>query len=358
VSDTEDWRTRLEHLREQEAGTAGHPGEPAQPEPVPAEPVPGEPMAGEPMAGDPEAARPEAAGPLPAAAVAGAGPRRRRRAWAVAAVAAGVVAVGGAVIVAVAGDGGSPDEAATASSTTADGSGSGGSVPVTTAPATTPAPTTVPATTVPATTVPATTVPATTAPPAAEPERLSGPPQERLPGGQEWPNGLYTDAIMYMRGAIPSEEVGLDVQRRVETILGAANVRNEFEVDPSVPLVDSVIVRLGPSVLFLPDSNAINPQYYEGFAQWAAFLSVSPDVTLTIIGHTDSVGGEEYNRELARRRAEAARAQILQYGIDPARVSVVAAGPDDPVASNDTREGRALNRRIEFAVNGLFEPTA
>jgi outer membrane protein OmpA-like peptidoglycan-associated protein len=261
----------------------------------------------------------------------------------VAAVAAGVVAVGGAVIVAVAGDGGSPDEAAPVSTTAAGGSGSGGSVPVTTTPATTAA---------------ATTVPATTAPPAPEPERLSGPPQERLPGGQEWPNGLYTDAIMYMRGAIPNEEVGLDVQRRVEAILGAANVRNEFVVDPSVPLVDSVIVRLGPSVLFLPDSNEINPQYYEGFAQWAAFLSVSPDVTLTIIGHTDSVGGEEYNRELARRRAQAARAQILRYGIDPTRVTVVAAGPDDPVASNETREGRALNRRIEFAVNGLFEPTA
>jgi OOP family OmpA-OmpF porin len=289
--------------------------------------------------------------------------RGRRGAWFVGAVVAAVIAVLVAVWVAArAGDDEVTDPAGVGTSAAAvvpgnDGAAADSGEQGVTPPSSESGDGDVPSSSAPATTAvevtdrTSTTIPADTGVPLP---LLIGAPEERLPGGQEWPNGLYTDAVMYMRGAVPSEEASTDLQSRVEAILGPGNVRNEFVIDPSVPPVEQVIVRLGPSVLFLPDSATVNPTYYEGFGQWAAFLQVSPDVTVTIVGHTDSIGPLGYNVELARRRAEAARQQIVQYGIDPARVEILARGPEDPVASNDTREGRALNRRIEFAVSGLF----
>ena len=185
-------------------------------------------------------------------------------------------------------------------------------------------------------------------------ELLNGTPSEFLPGGQPWPNGLYIDAIMHMRGTVPDEQTSLDLQQRVEQILGADNVSNEFVIDPTAAPVETVIVRLGQSVLFKSGSDEINPEYYSGFALWGGFLQSNPDVTMTVIGHTDDQGTVEYNLNLSQRRAEAARQKILETGIDAARVTAVSVGFGDPIASNDTSAGRALNRRIEFAVTGLF----
>ena len=198
-------------------------------------------------------------------------------------------------------------------------------------------------------------VSATTAPTVTAAEVLTGPPSMHLPGGQAWPNGLYQDNIMYLRGTVPSDEVGGDLQRRAEEILGAENVRNELVIDPSVPKVDTVIVRLGNSVLFKSGDFDIPPESEPGFLLWAAFLSSNPSVTVTVIGHADSRGTPEMNQQLALQRSQVAAERITRNGIDLSRVSAVSRGADDPVAANDTQEGRALNRRVEFAVTGLLE---
>ncbi len=183
---------------------------------------------------------------------------------------------------------------------------------------------------------------------------LTGTPAEFLPGGQPWPNGLYIDAIMHMRGTVPDEQTSRDLQQRVEQILGAGSVSNEFVIDPTAAAVETVIVRLGQSVLFKSGSDEINPEYYGGFALWGSFLQSNPDVTMTVIGHTDDQGTVEYNLKLSQQRAEAARQKIIENGIDGSRVDAVSVGFEDPIADNDTSVGRALNRRIEFAVTGLF----
>ncbi len=209
-------------------------------------------------------------------------------------------------------------------------------------------PTTASASTSPATATTATTIAATA------PTILRGEPSERLPGGQTWPYGLYQDDIMYMRGVVPSEAVSKDIQRRAEAILGAANVRNELQVDPSVPKVETVVVRLGNSVLFKRGDFDIPPESEPGFILWAAFLQSNPEVTMIVIGHADAQGTPESNLALAQQRAEVAMDRIVRNGIDPSRVRAVSHGEDDPLATNDTPEGRSLNRRVEFAVTGLF----
>ena len=73
------------------------------------------------------------------------------------------------------------------------------------------------------------------------------------------------------------------------------------------------------------------------------------DYDVTIIGHTDSKGTNEYNMKLGMRRAESVKAKMIEFGVPASRiVGVESRGEEEPVATNDTAEGRALNRRIEF----------
>jgi outer membrane protein OmpA-like peptidoglycan-associated protein len=184
---------------------------------------------------------------------------------------------------------------------------------------------------------------------------LTGVPTANLPSGQPWPNGLYQDDILYIRGTLPSQQVADALEARVAAILGQANVVNEVVVDPTVPMVETVLLRLGNSVLFKSGDFDVPPESELGFQLWALFLAANPDVELTIIGYTDNVGSDEYNIDLATKRANVARDRI---GLTDAsvldRVEVVGLGPADPLGSNDTEDGRQLNRRVEFAVTGLF----
>jgi OmpA-OmpF porin, OOP family len=75
-----------------------------------------------------------------------------------------------------------------------------------------------------------------------------------------------------------------------------------------------------------------------------------PDAKLQIAGYTDARGSDEKNRDLSRRRAEAVVHYLIVVGVDASRLNAVGYGKASPVASNDSEEGRAKNRRIEFRV--------
>lgn len=81
-------------------------------------------------------------------------------------------------------------------------------------------------------------------------------------------------------------------------------------------------------------------------------LKENPSIKTRIEGHTDGTGTEEYNLGLSQRRADAVRAYLISQGIAGERLSTVGKGEAYPVVSNDTREGRSKNRRIEFVVVG------
>lgn len=72
---------------------------------------------------------------------------------------------------------------------------------------------------------------------------------------------------------------------------------------------------------------------------------------LMIEGHTDSVGAEAYNLKLSKQRAEAAREYLISQGIDGGRLTARGLGESQPVTSNQTKDGRAQNRRVEFSVS-------
>jgi len=81
-------------------------------------------------------------------------------------------------------------------------------------------------------------------------------------------------------------------------------------------------------------------------------FALCPNAKLTIIGHTDSKGNDIKNRELSQERAQAVVAKLFQLGIPLEQMEAVGRGESEPVANNDTEEGRKKNRRIEFKVGG------
>jgi outer membrane protein OmpA-like peptidoglycan-associated protein len=97
------------------------------------------------------------------------------------------------------------------------------------------------------------------------------------------------------------------------------------------------------------DQATIKPESKPTLDEIAKLLAEKPDLKLDIVGHTDGVGTETYNLDLSNRRAGSIVAALVgTYGIDQRRLSSRGAGMSQPIASNDTDEGRAKNRRVEL----------
>ena len=96
------------------------------------------------------------------------------------------------------------------------------------------------------------------------------------------------------------------------------------------------------------DKSVVKPQYFELLRNVKDYAEQN-NLRLTIIGHTDSKGTDAYNMALGMRRAIAVRDKLLEFGLDPSRIlGVESRGESEPIATNDTEEGRFENRRIEF----------
>jgi outer membrane protein OmpA-like peptidoglycan-associated protein len=108
------------------------------------------------------------------------------------------------------------------------------------------------------------------------------------------------------------------------------------------------------SVSFATDSASIEPTLHPTLNKIAATLQEYPATTITVVGHTDSMGDPQYNMQLSERRASAVANYIVQQGVDPRRITVQPRGESAPIADNATESGRAQNRRVEM----LIRPTA
>jgi len=105
-------------------------------------------------------------------------------------------------------------------------------------------------------------------------------------------------------------------------------------------------------VLFDTGSSTLKPGAREKLAKISGIVLAHPGLTLQIEGHTDSVGTDEFNQELSGRRADAVRDYLAQEGVPASSMTAKGFGKTQPVATNDTPEGRQRNRRVELVVNG------
>ena len=105
-------------------------------------------------------------------------------------------------------------------------------------------------------------------------------------------------------------------------------------------------------VLFDTGSATLQPAAREKLAKISGILLAHPGLTLQIEGHTDSVGSDEFNQQLSERRADSVRDFLAAQGVAASSITARGFGKTQPVASNDTPEGRQRNRRVELVVNG------
>lgn len=104
-------------------------------------------------------------------------------------------------------------------------------------------------------------------------------------------------------------------------------------------------------VTFATNSYVLSPQAQSSLSEAAQTLATYNDTRLTIVGHTDSTGNDAINNPLSINRAQAVANYLHQYGVAANRMSISGQGSRQPIASNNTAEGRALNRRVEILIN-------
>ena len=113
---------------------------------------------------------------------------------------------------------------------------------------------------------------------------------------------------------------------------------------------DALIVRMPQDILFPVDSAVVNPGLRADLFTLADSLNRYPDTTVAVVGHTDNTGSAAYNQDLSERRADAVRAVLINAGVSPARIRAIGAGENQPIATNQTADGRALNRRVDITI--------
>ena len=105
-------------------------------------------------------------------------------------------------------------------------------------------------------------------------------------------------------------------------------------------------------VLFRSGSFELLPGARERLAKVSGIVLAYPSLHLAIEGHTDSVGGDDYNQDLSEHRAEAVRDYFVQQGVPAGTIEARGFGKSEPIASNETPEGRQQNRRVELVLSG------
>jgi len=153
------------------------------------------------------------------------------------------------------------------------------------------------------------------------------------------------------RGAI----IGAVVGGAAGAIIGHQMDQQAKELEQAIPgarvtrVGEGIAVTFDSGLLFGFDSDVVQGNARANLDALASSLNKYPDSDLMIVGHTDAVGSDSYNMGLSKRRAFAARNYLRADGVTRG-IAAVGRGETEPIATNETEEGRDLNRRVEVAI--------
>ena len=175
-------------------------------------------------------------------------------------------------------------------------------------------------------------------------QKLVSPQLKQVTRGQLAINGNNIE----LKGEVANEAQRQQVAADMATSLNPTYaVRNALRVAVQEQAV--LDATLGNRIIeFEPGSSLLRPSGEAVLDEMAVTLLKMGGKQLEVIGHTDSVGARDANVVLSLARADTVRSYLASKGVPFMRINTSGSGPDRPVASNDTPEGRARNRRIEF----------
>lgn len=131
--------------------------------------------------------------------------------------------------------------------------------------------------------------------------------------------------------------------------IGDANGMDKFVTDVFLTkgMKPAQMISITLLIEFDFDKDVVKPQYHDDIAKVANELKKFPGSSVNLEGHTDSMGPDDYNMQLSKRRAESVKRYLVEkFGVDAGRISTVGYGESKPVATNDTAAGRQKNRRV------------
>lgn len=145
-------------------------------------------------------------------------------------------------------------------------------------------------------------------------------------------------------GGVGGAVIGRKMDKQAEEmkkVLGDAEVRREGE---------GIVINFKEKVLFGYDKADLGSGAQTNLNRLVEILNRYPDTDIQIIGHTDSKGTDSYNQGLSERRATSVVTYLRGNGIASGRLTATGKGETDPVAENDSDDGRSQNRRVEFVI--------
>ncbi|HEX9192776.1 MAG TPA: OmpA family protein, partial [Burkholderiales bacterium] len=118
---------------------------------------------------------------------------------------------------------------------------------------------------------------------------------------------------------------------------------------------EDIVLNMPGNVTFRTGSADLNAQFFKVLDGVAQVARKYDKTIIEIAGHTDNVGGADFNRQLSQRRASAVAQYLMSKGVTEPRIMTAAGGEEHPIASNSTEQGRAANRRVEVTLAPLKE---
>ncbi|MGM0483285.1 MAG: OmpA family protein, partial [Candidatus Krumholzibacteriota bacterium] len=113
---------------------------------------------------------------------------------------------------------------------------------------------------------------------------------------------------------------------------------------------EGIKITFDSGILFDIDKASLRPAAVQNLDELATILNKYEKTNVLIEGHTDAMGPEEYNLELSRKRAQSVANQLAANNVDPTRFTIMGYGESQPIATNETVEGRQANRRVDIAI--------
>ncbi|NML94458.1 OmpA family protein [Novosphingobium olei] len=149
-------------------------------------------------------------------------------------------------------------------------------------------------------------------------------------------------------GGVAGAAVGYNMDKQIKQ-LREQTAGSGIDVTPT-DNGTAILVNLPNGVTFDTDSTAIKPAFRDTLDRVAQSLTDYPNSLIDVYGYTDSTGSDAYNQQLSERRAQAVASYLSSRGVSASRIRSQGFGESQPVASNDTVEGRAANRRVEIKI--------
>lgn len=130
----------------------------------------------------------------------------------------------------------------------------------------------------------------------------------------------------------------------------AAEMERDLEGAKIERVGEGIKITFDSGILFDVDKATLKAASKENLAKLAEILQKYEDTDILLEGHTDSTGTEEHNLTLSKQRAQSVSNYLAQLGVNPTRFTTMGYGESQPIATNDTAEGRQLNRRVDLAI--------